>query len=95
MDFITSPPVSFGFSVIMVVVDRLSKYGHLMALKGDYTTKIVVEAFFHNVVKLHGVPNSIVSDRDRVFTSHFWKHLFKLHATTLATSSAYHPKTDG
>lgn len=49
----------------------------------------------HNIVKLHGMPNSIVSDRDRVFTSSFWRHLFKLQGTTLDMSSAYHPQPDG
>jgi hypothetical protein len=49
----------------------------------------------NNVVKLHGMPSSIVSDRDKVFTSNFWKHLFKLQGTTLAMSSAYHPQSDG
>ncbi|KAI5428893.1 hypothetical protein KIW84_033763 [Lathyrus oleraceus] len=49
----------------------------------------------NNVVKLHGMPKSIVSDRDKVFTSAFWQHLFKLQGTTLAMSSAYHPLSDG
>ena len=55
----------------------------------------MAEAFFNNVVKLHGVPKSIVSDRDKVFTSAFWQHLFKLQGTTLPMSSAYHPQSDG
>lgn len=95
MDFITGLPPSSGFTVIMVVVDKLSKYAHFMPLKSDYSSKTVVEAFMHNVVKLHGMPKSIVSDRDKVFTSKFWQHLFQLHGTTLAMSSAYHPQTDG
>ena len=78
MDFITSLPISFGFSVIMCVVDRLSKYAHFMALKEGYTVRAVAELFFTNVVKLHGVSKSIVSDHDKVFTSQFWRHLFKL-----------------
>lgn len=79
----------------MVVVDRLSKYGHFIALKGNYTSKSVAELFMTHVVKLHGMPKSIVSDRDKVFTSNFWKHLFQLQGTTLAMSSAYHPQSDG
>lgn len=95
MDFITGLPPSSGFTVIMVVVDRLSKYAHFMPLKSDYSSKTVVEAFMHNVVKLHGMPKSIVSDRDKVLTSKFWQHLFQLQGTTLAMSFAYHPQTDG
>ena len=95
MDFITNLPNSNGYTVILVVVDRLSKYAHFTPMKADYTAKTVAEAFFHNVVKLHGMPKSIVSDRDKVFTSSFWQYLFKLQGTTLAMSSAYHPQSDG
>lgn len=95
MDFITGLPLSFGCSVIMVVVDRLTKYGHFFALKSDYDSKKVAEVFLKNVVKLHGMPKSIVSDRDKVFTSKFWQHLFHLSGTTLAMSTAYHPQSDG
>ena len=68
----------------MVVVDRLSKYGHFIPLKTYYTAKQVAKAFFANVAKLHGVPKSIVSDRDKVFTSQFRQQPFKLQGTTLA-----------
>lgn len=78
MDFITGLPPSHGFIVIMVVVDRLTKYGHFLALKTDYTSRGVAELFMAHIVKLHGVPKSIVLDRDKVFTSSFWQHLFKL-----------------
>jgi hypothetical protein len=95
MDFITGLPNSFGFTVIMVVIDRLTKYSHFIAQKTDYTSKTVAEAFMSYVVKLHGIPKSIVSDRDKVFTSSFWQHLFKLQGTSLKMSTAYHPQTDG
>ncbi|MCH79797.1 Ty3/gypsy retrotransposon protein, partial [Trifolium medium] len=95
MDFITGLPNSFGFTVIMVVIDRLTKYSHFVPQKTDYTSKSVAEAFMTNIAKLHGIPKSIVSDRDKVFTSGFWQHLFKLQGTTLAMSTSYHPQTDG
>ncbi|MCH88801.1 transposon Tf2-1 polyprotein, partial [Trifolium medium] len=95
MDFITGLPNSGGFSVIMVVIDRLTKYSHFIAQKADYSSKSVAEAFMLNVAKLHGIPKSIVSDRDKVFTSGFWQQLFKLQGTSLAMSTAYHPQTDG
>jgi hypothetical protein len=95
MDFIIGLPLSSGYTTIMVVVDRLTKYAHFITMRSDYTSKSVAEAFMHNIVKLHGMPKSIVSDRDKVFTSAFWQHLFKLQGTTLAMSSAYHPQSDG
>ena len=95
IDFITGLPPSHGFIVIFVVVDRLSKYDHFSPLKTDYTSKQVAENFVSTVIKLHGFPKSIVSDRDKVFTSQFWQHLFRLSGTTLSMSSAYHPQSDG
>ncbi|CAJ2652292.1 unnamed protein product [Trifolium pratense] len=95
MDFIIGLPPSHTYTVILVVVDRLSKYSHFIPLKGDYTSSKVAEAFVNTIVKLHGFPKTIVSDRDRVFTSQFWQHLFKISGTTLAMSTAYHPQTDG
>lgn len=71
MDFITGLPNSYGFNVIMVVLDRLSKYAHFVAMKANYTSKSVAEAFMTYIVKLHGVPKFIVSNRDKVLTSAF------------------------
>lgn len=90
MDFITGLPSSHGYSVIMVVIDRLSKYGHFAPLRSDFSSLKVAESFLNNIVKLHGFLKAIVSDIDKVFTSKFWRHLFKLSGTTLAMSSAYH-----
>ena len=59
------------------------------------TPPAIAQAFLDNVVKLHGLPNSIVSDRDTVFVNQFWTQLFKLYKVNLALSTAYHPQTDG
>lgn len=83
------------YSVILVVVDRFTKFAHFIAVKYPYTAASIAKLFFDNVVKLHGLPHSIVSDRDKVFTSTFWQELFSLLKTSLLLSSAYHPQTDG
>jgi hypothetical protein len=69
--------------VIFVVVDRFTKYAHFLPLKHPYTAQSVAKVFFNNVVKLHGLPKMIASDRGKVFTSIFWKELFKLLDTQL------------
>jgi hypothetical protein len=95
LDFITGLPKSKGFGVVLVVVDRLSKYSHFILLKHPYTAKSIAELFVREVVRLHGIPSSLISDRDPLFVSHFWMELFKLQRTKLKMSSAYHPETDG
>ena len=77
------------------IFDRLSKYCHLGALVAHFIATKVAQLFVDIVVKLHGVPRSIVFDRDPIFVSHFWKELFKLSGTKLCFSSSYHPQSDG
>ncbi|GKA40938.1 retrotransposable element Tf2 [Tanacetum coccineum] len=95
MDFISGLPKSQGKIVIFVVVDRLSKYAHFMALSHPYTASLVPQVFLDTVYKLHELPNSIVSDRDSVFLCLFWQSLFKILKVELKMSTAYHPQTDG
>lgn len=95
MDFIDGLPSSFGKTVIFVVVDRLSKTAHFMALSHPYSAMSVAQAFLDTVFRLHGLSNSIVSDRDSVFLSDFWQELFRLQGCSLAMSTAYHPQSDG
>jgi len=95
MDFITSLPLSRGYSNIMVVIGRLSKFAHFIPLKPGFNSKIVAKAFIQDIVKLYGFPNLIVSDRDKVFISSFWRHLFNSQGIQLAMSSSYHPQSDG
>jgi hypothetical protein len=95
MDFIEGLPSSHAYSIILVVVDHFTQYRHFFPVKHPFTTATIAQIFLDNVVKLHGVPKSIVSDRDKVFTSVFWTELFKLLETDLKLTSAYHPQTDG
>jgi len=95
MEFIVRLPKFGGKDAILVVVDRLSKYGHFIPLKHPYLARSVADVFVKEVVRLHGIPASIVSDRDSTFLSLFWKELFKLQGTTLRMSLVYHPKIDG
>ena len=95
MDFIEGLPQSSGKNTILVVVDRLSKLAHFFALTHPYTAKMVAEKFVDGVVKLHGMPRSIISDRDPILISHFWREFFKMSGTQLKMSSAYHPQMDG
>jgi hypothetical protein len=95
MDFIYGLPSSHGKTSIFVVVDHLTKYAHFCPVSHPYTASTIVQFFVDNIVKLHGVPQSIVSDRDKIFTSNFWKELFRLQGTMLKMSTSYHPQTDG
>ena len=95
MDFIEGLPKSQGKDTIFVVVDRLSKYAHFMPLSHPFTAVTVAQLYFDHVFKLHGVPKTMVSDRDRVFLSKFWQEFFKLQHVTTHMSTAYHPQSDG
>lgn len=95
MDFIEGLPPSAGKHCILVVVDRLSKNAHFLALSHPYTAIEVAQAYLDSVFKLHGMPQDITSDRDPTFLSEVWRELFRVHGVDLRFSTAYHPQTDG
>jgi hypothetical protein len=96
MDLIVQlPKTKAGNDAIVVFVDRLSKMVHYQAVKTTITAPELAKVFFNTVFKLHGMPRTIVSDRDPKFTSLFWKALFKCMGTKLSMSTAFHPQTDG
>ena len=96
IDFITGLPLtSEGYSVLMTVVDRLSKFLVLVPTTTNFTTEMVASLFLSHVVKRFGFPISIVSDRDPRFVSAFWKELTNLAGIKRKMSSAAHPQTDG
>lgn len=76
MDFIELLPKSARIDTIMVVLDRLTKYAHLISLKHPFSASDVAKAFMGTICKLHGCPKRIVLDRDKIFVSQFWKELF-------------------
>ncbi|GKE10134.1 putative mitochondrial protein [Tanacetum coccineum] len=87
--------MSQGKISLLVVVDRQSKYAYFLPLAHPYTASQVVQLFLDNVYKLHGLPKTIINDRDKVFMSLFWQSLFKKLQVKLKMSTAYHPQTDG
>lgn len=86
MDFIE------GLPCVLTVIDRFSKYAYFIPLVHPHTVTSVARAFFTNIVHLHGLPASIVSDCNPIFTSQFWKELFRLSGVSLHMSTAFHPQ---
>ncbi|GJQ98606.1 putative reverse transcriptase domain-containing protein [Tanacetum coccineum] len=96
MDFITKlPRSSSGHDAIWVIVDRLTKSAHFLAIREDYSMEKLARLYIDEIVARHGVPTSIISDRDGRFTSRFWQTMQKALGTRLDMSTAYHPQTDG
>ncbi|GJP47431.1 hypothetical protein CLOM_g6619 [Closterium sp. NIES-68] len=96
MDFVTGLPAGpSGNNAVLVVVDRLTKMTHLALCRTTITTEETARLFISTVVRLHGIPAAIISDRDPKFTSKFWQDTWAQYGTHLQFSSAYHPQTDG
>ena len=96
MDFIVGlPNTSQKHDSIWVIIDRLIKTAHFIPVNTTYSAKKYAEIYLDQIIRLHGVPKTIISDRGAQFIAHFWKQLQESLGTKLIRSSAYHPQTDG
>ncbi|GJP64571.1 hypothetical protein CLOP_g21549 [Closterium sp. NIES-67] len=96
LDFITGLlATTSGHDTILVVIDKFSKMGHFIPTHTTARTEETSQLFVRYIISQHGIPTTLISDRDPKFTSKFWKELMSLLGTKLAMSSAYHPQTDG
>jgi hypothetical protein len=96
MDFITKfPRTNKQHDFIMVVVDKLTKAAHFIPVKLTHKETKIADIYMREIARLHGIPKTIVSDRDPNVTSNFWKGLFNVFGTNLNFSTAYHPESDG
>ncbi|KAK5773241.1 hypothetical protein PVK06_049546 [Gossypium arboreum] len=96
MDFVSGLPLTpTKKDSVWVVVDRLTKSAHFIPVRTDYSLQKLARLYVAEIVRLHGVPVSIISDRDPRFTSRFWKKLQEALGTRLDFSTAFHPQTDG
>ena len=95
MDFITDLPPVNGLDAVLVIVDRFSKMAHFVPCSKAISGKETADLLLKSVVRLHGIPEDITSDRGPQFISHFWKRFLQIFGTSLNLSTAYHPQTDG
>lgn len=79
MDFVKGLPKARSKDTVLVVVDRLTNYAHFIALKNPFTAPMIAEEFIKEIVHIRGFPTSILSNRDKIFMSHFWRELFSAH----------------
>ena len=96
MDFVVGLPKTMDkYDSIWVIVDRLTKSAYFIPVKVTYNAEKLAKIYISEIVRLHGVPLSIISDRGTQFTSKFWRTLHAELGTRLDHSTAFHPKTDG
>ena len=96
MDFVTHlPRTQQKHDVVWVIVDRLMKSAHFLAVRMTFALERFCRLYIRDIVRLHGVPVSIVLDRDPRFTAHFWKSFQKAMGTRLTMSTMFHPQTYG
>ena len=101
MDFVTGlpwskdPTTGIGYNAILVIVDRFTKYAIMIPFRNDFTAVQLGHIILDRLVRNHGIPKSIISDRDKLFTSNYWTTLIAAIGTKRKLSTAYHPQTDG
>ena len=95
MDFVTGLRLSRSFDAIWVIVDRLTKTARFIPIRETWPVSRLVEEYTRQIVRLHGVPRTIVSDRYGRFTSRFWQQIQTVLGTSLPFTTAFHPQTDG
>lgn len=95
MDFINGLHQSGVHNCLMVIVDLRTKFGHFLPLAHPYTATKIALLYMNQIYRIHGFPGAIVSDRDPVFTSNFWRELFKYAGTELRMGTTNHPQSDG
>jgi hypothetical protein len=96
MDFIVVLPLTARKKdSIWVIVDRLTKTAHFIAVHTTYSVQQYAELYMDHIVRLHGIPKTIISDRGTQFVARFWEQLHECLGTKLVCSSSYHPQTDG
>ena len=96
MDFVTHlPRTQQRHDAVWVIVDWLTKSAHFLAVRMTFALERFCQLYIREIVRLHGVPVSIVSDRDPRFTTHFWKSFQKAMGTRLTMNTTFHPQADG
>lgn len=96
MDFVSGLPLTPSKKdLVWVIVDRLTKSAHFIPIRTDFSLQKLAKLYVAEIVRLHGVPVSIISDRDPIFTFRFWQKLLEALGTRLNFSTAFYPQTDG